>query len=69
MDGGYRFPLWPPYPPPKEISVTTLKEVVPDNMQKRASKDAHLYHNVVTRVKINYFFHMLSYDYAEMKNF
>ena len=40
-----------------------------DNMQKRASKDAHLCHNVVSRVKIIYIFHMLSYDYAKMNKF
>ena len=31
--------------------------------------NAHLCKNIVTRVKISYIFHMLSYDYAEMNIF
>ena len=56
------------------VVVYALKKFRPyilgsDNMQKRASKDAHLCHNVVKRVKIIYIFHMLSYDYAKMNNY
>ena len=40
-----------------------------DNMQKSESKNAHLCHNVVIRIKIIYLFYMLSHDYAKMNNF
>ena len=50
----------------ERLSIMSWKVIT---CKERASKDAHLCHNVVTRVKIIYIFHMLSDDYAKMNNF